>query len=316
MVILVDFRKQLVKQIKNNRPAVCTLGTFDGVHIGHKRLLETTKVEARRRQYRSLAVVFRNQPKELIEQNSKNGYLTSFALRKRLLEEQNLDGIAYIDFDQSIRRMSAQQFLQCLKNIVGVNVFVLGPGARLGHDRANISDLSKTMVQSGIEVIEASSKDLNGMMISSSSIRKAIESGNVESASKMLGRPYMITGMVEHGEKRGTQIGFPTANIGLDEPLVIPGDGVYASLITFDNKEHDTATSVGVRPTFGQNKRTIESYIIDFSGNIYSKNIELKFIKRLRNELKFTSVDLLVEQMKKDIVKTRQVLQLPNEHQI
>ena len=308
MVILVDFRQQLVKQLKNNRPSVCTLGTFDGVHIGHKGLLETTKTEAQRRQARSLAVVFRNQPKELIELSSKKGYLTSFNLRKRLLEEQNLDGIAYIDFDQSIREMSAHQFLQCLKNILGVNVFILGPGAKLGHDRASIYDLSKTMTQSGIEIIEAISKDLNGMMVSSSSIRKEIESGNVESASKMLGRPYMMTGAVEHGEKRGTKIGFPTANIGLTEPLVIPADGVYASLITFDNKEYHSATSVGVRPTFGQNRRTIESYIIDFSGTIYNKNIELKFIKRLRNELKFASVDLLVEQMKNDIEKTRQVL--------
>lgn len=302
------FVEELRSQLGNAEACVAALGTFDGVHIGHRRLLKTAKATARERNLRSVAIAFRRQPRSVIRPDVTQAYLASLPMRRQILEEQGLDSVVFIDFDESVRMLSASQFLGRLASVAGVKVLVLGPGARLGHDRAGIRELAADAAGTGVEVIEVPAETREGEVVSSSSIRNALERGNVESASMMLGRSYVLDGTVEHGDHRGRQLGYPTANIVPVEGLTVPGDGIYATRLWCDGEGRDAATSIGVRPTFNGHGRRIEAYVLDFSGDLYGKPVGLEFVKRLRGELKFDSPGLLIEQMKKDVEETRVAL--------
>jgi len=290
-------------------PTVATIGTFDGVHLGHQALLDQVRKEASARGAKSVALVFKEQPRAFIKPGTQVSYLSDFESRQEILTDLGIDHVVELEFGSAIQQLSSADFVSALRERIGLTALILGPGAMIGADRAGVEQLSAASSYSGIDFLGVPSIVVDGEAVSSSVIRIAIVSGNCELAARMMGRNYSISGIVASGEQRGREIGFPTANIEPEFPITVPENGIYATLVEVDGEVHKAATSIGVRPTFETDGgRTIEAYLLDFDGDLYTKRLRLEFVKRLRAEVAFESVDELVEQMNKDVEQTRQIL--------
>ena len=300
-------------------PTVATIGTFDGVHLGHRALLRQVRHEAEARSARSVALVFREQPRAFFNPGKKVSYLCDFEARIAMLGETGVDEIVELEFGLTIQKLSSEEFVVGLRDRIGLEALIVGPGARIGADQARVEELASPRSGgtgpggsggvSGVEFIAAPAAMVDGHAVSSSAIRKAVMEGRCESAAKMLGRNYSITGTVGAGEKRGRDLGFPTANLETDFAVTVPENGIYATLATVDGATYRAATSIGVRPTFDTDGgRTIEAFLLDFEGDLYTKRLRLEFVTRLRSEVAFDSVDELVEQMNRDVEETHEVL--------
>ncbi|MEE8046381.1 MAG: riboflavin biosynthesis protein RibF, partial [Dehalococcoidia bacterium] len=292
-------------------PTVATIGTFDGVHLGHRALIQRVKHEAENRNANSVAIVFVRQPRAYITPDAVVSYLCDFEDRKSMLNELGVDQIIPIEFGAEIQKLSAQTFVAGLHETFNLRALVVGPGARIGSDRVGVEQLnsSNSSAIAGIEFISVAAEMIEDQQVSSSAIRNAIKAGHLEIASKMLGRNYSIEGPVAGGDERGRELGFPTANIEQDPGITVPDNGIYATLAEVDGKIYQAATSIGVRPTFETDgARKIESFLLDFDGDLYTKQLRLEFVSRLRGEVAFESVKQLVAQMKKDVEQTREIL--------
>jgi riboflavin kinase/FMN adenylyltransferase len=290
-------------------PTVATIGTFDGVHLGHQALLKRVQDEAAARGAKSVALVFKEQPRAFIKPGVQVSYLSDFESRRDILKDIGIDHVVELEFGSAIQKLSSDDFVAALQERIGLNALILGPGAMIGADRAGVEQLSAASSHPDIDFIGVHSIVVDGEPVSSSVIRIAIVSGNCELASRMLGRNYSIEGVVARGEQQGREIGFPTANIEPDFPITVPANGIYATVVEVDGEVHIAATSIGVRPTFETDGgRTIEAYLLDFDGDLYTKRLRLEFVERLRTEVAFESVDQLVEQMNQDVEQTRQIL--------
>ena len=290
-------------------PTVATVGTFDGVHLGHQALIDRARTEAKKRGAKAVALVFREQPRAFIKPSNQVTYLSDIESRRSIMEEKGIEHVVELEFGSSIQKLSSDEFVSALKERIGLVSLVVGPGAMIGADRAGVEQLSSGSVHTDIDFLGVPSIVVDGEAVSSSVIRIAVVSGNCELASKMLGRNYSINGVVAHGEKRGREIGFPTANIETQFPFTVPENGIYATLVEVDGIIHKAASSIGVRPTFEEDGgRTIEAFLLDFDGDLYTKRLRLEFVKQLRAEVAFESVEQLVEQMTKDVEQTREVL--------
>ena len=288
--------------------AVC-VGTFDGVHLGHRSLLNATKNAAAERSLASVAITFRQQPRSVINPDHHARYLCSLEERLELLEGVGLDVVAPVDFDDSVRRLSPSEFIHALKETVGLQVLVIGPGARQGHDRLGNAELIAIGSRNGFEVVEAQPAKVGEEFVSSSAIRKRVENGQVEKAAALLGRDYSLSGPVVHGDRRGRELGYPTANVAASADCVLPLDGIYATRALLDDgTQHLAATSIGVRPTFGEGERMIEAYLLDFDGSLYDRRLTLQFVRRLRGQVAFDGVPELTEQIRNDVEETRALL--------
>lgn len=302
-----DLEKKLLG-LELGRPVAVTVGTFDGVHLGHRRLLEVLRNEAGQAELASVAVTFEKQPRSLIDPNADVTYLATLDHRIELLRETGVDAVLPVRFDDHLREQSADQFLALLNKAAGAELLIFGEGARLGHDRLTATELRPLADERGIRIVEVPAVNIPTGVVSSSAIRKALFAGEVKVATQMLGRQYRIAGTVVKGDQRGRELGFPTANIEPAEHLAVPANGIYATVISIAGQRHMAATSVGVRPTFGGGERLTEAYILDFEGDLYGQSIELEFVERLRGEVKFDGVEPLISQMKLDVSETRAVL--------
>jgi len=290
-------------------PTVATIGTFDGVHLGHLALLKRVQDKAAKSGAKSVALVFREQPRAFIKPSKQVTYLSDFETRRDILKEIGVDHVIELNFSAAIQQLSSDNFIGALKERIGLISLILGPGAMIGSDRAGVEQLSAADTHTDIEFIGVPSIVVDGEAVSSSVIRIAIVSGNCELAAKMLGRNYSIRGVVSNGEKRGRQIGFPTANIEPEFTVTVPDNGIYATLVKINDVTHKAATSIGVRPTFETDGgRTIEAFLLDFDGDLYTKRLHLEFVQRLRAEVAFETVEQLIEQMNKDVDQTREIL--------
>mgnify|MGYP004001286767 CR=1 FL=1 len=292
-------------------PTVATIGTFDGVHLGHRALIKRVTQEADKRSARSVAIVFVRQPRAYITPDAAVSYLCNFEARERMLSELGIDQIIPVEFGADIQQLSAEEFVSKLQGKFDLKALAVGPGARLGSDRVGVEQLneSKSANIADIEFISVAAEMIEDQQVSSSAIRNAIKAGHLEIASKMLGRNYSIEGPVEGGDERGRELGFPTANIDQDPGLTVPDNGIYATFATVDGKVYKAATSIGVRPTFeADGARKIEAFLLDFDGDLYTKQLHLEFVTRLRGEVAFESVKQLVAQMNKDVEQTREIL--------
>ncbi len=289
------------------------VGTFDGVHLGHRKLLGLVRDEARERGLASVALTFRQQPRSVIRPDLPFSYLCEFDERLELLRGLGLDALAVADFDENVRRLSAEQFLTIVQSALKLKLLVLGPNAKQGHDQLGGAALRGLGRRLGFDVISADPAAVDGVPVSSSAIRKALAEGRVGGAAEMLGRRFSLTGDVQPGDRRGRELGFPTANLGPFAHATVPMDGIYATWAWLDGERYKAATSIGVRPTFGQgNERRVEAYILDFEGDIYGRRLRLEFVGRLRDEIAYTGPGPLIEQIKKDVSMTRAVLGQPD----
>jgi riboflavin kinase/FMN adenylyltransferase len=290
-------------------PVVLTIGVFDGVHLGHQHLIQQTTSEAHRRGYQSAVVTFITHPRDVLHRESGIQYITNLEERQCLLKRQGVDYVVPITFSLELSRYSARKFVSLLCDLLHMKGMVVGPDFALGHGRQGTVTVLREMGEEMGFFIEAVDFVLQSdSTISSTAIRRALADGNVDEANTLLGRPFRLTGTVERGYGRGQQLGVPTANIGIPANILIPGDGVYATWSWLNGNWYPSATSIGIRPTFGECSRTVETYMIDFKGEIYGWPLRLEFVRRLRDELSFPSVKDLVAQMHRDVDEVRSIL--------
>jgi riboflavin kinase/FMN adenylyltransferase len=278
------------------------LGNFDGIHIGHQQLINTMISKAKDLGIKSSLLLFKNHTKATIDNNKPN-MITSNEQKFKICEELGIDIIYLLDFDDSLMKLSGEDFI---KNIIidkmNCKLLVVGFDYRFGY---KASGDSKLLLELGkkhnIDVIVLDPVYKNNEVISSSIIRNLVAIGHMDEVTNILGRPYSILGKVITGKNRGNKLGFPTANIELMDNYVIPKNGVYITNTIVDNKKYLSATNIGYNPTFNEDILKIETYILDFSENIYGKTIEVEFIDFLRDDIKFKNKEELINQMNLDI---------------
>jgi riboflavin kinase/FMN adenylyltransferase len=300
---------QELAKISPPRDTVLTIGTFDGVHLGHQQLLQRLKALADSSGLLAAVLTFRNHPRLVLNSELELSYITTLEDRLDLLRGQGIDLVISVDFTRDLSLLGAREFVGLLCGHLKMKSLVVGPDFALGHGReGDISTLMHLGEEMGFRVQAIGPTMTEGDVVKSSKTRGLIAQGDVETASRMLGRWYALTGLVVEGDRRGRLLGFPTANLSLDPSIVIPADGIYATWVVVDGRRYQGATCIGLRPTFGVNGRTVETFILDFQGDIYGKPITLEFAGRLRDEQAFPNVEALVEQMKIDVAQTRAVL--------
>ena len=278
---------------------IATTGFFDGVHCGHRLVIERLVTLARERGDESLVVTFWPHPRAVLQDGARElRLLTTLEEKKALLASLGVDRVEVLDFTRSFAALTAAQFLRdVLQARFGVTTLLMGYDNRLGSDRLTAGALKSLADDIGLELIEL---DPLGT-VSSTRIRKNLEEGKVEEASGMLGYGYSLTGVVVAGNRLGRTIGFPTANMRLYEPLkLVPGRGVYVVEVQVLGKTWRGMTNIGLRPTVGGTFTTIETHILDFDEDIYGLPLTITFLRRLRDEVHFPSLEALKEQLAKD----------------
>ncbi len=297
-----------LSQYVSGRSTVVTIGVFDGVHLGHAHLLKGVKEEARRLKAAPCVVTFVNHPRSVLQPGAQVKYITTLERRLELLKELGIKAVVPLIFDESLSQLSARDFVYALGGHLHMKAMIIGPNFALGHKReGNVKVLAELGGEMGFSVKVMEPLSVDGQMISSTVIREAISKGDVRKAGKMLGRYFSLSGEVVRGDGRGKGMGFPTANLKIADELMLPKDGIYAAWAYVDGKRLMAATSVGVRPTFGENARTVEAYIMNFQGELYGKQVTLDFCQRLRDELRFDTVEALQAQIELDVQQTRKI---------
>ena len=301
--------EQELEQAHIDRESVLTIGVFDGVHRGHQRLIAKVVAEANANGAAAGVLTFRNHPDSVLNPNFRPHYITSVAERTRLMEELGVDFVVPVTFDREVAGLRARKFTKLLSSNLRMRGLVVGPDFAMGYKReGNVEALSTLGAELGFSVSVVDLLSDGGDAVHSTSIRKALVDGNVKDVAKKLGRNFSMSGTVVTGDKRGRTLGFPTANIEVGPDMVVPGNGIYATLAFVDGERHMAATSIGTRPTFDGKGRTIEAFLLEFDSNLYNRQLRLEFVQRLRDELKFDSVDALLEQMELDVEQTRRLL--------
>ena len=312
---------QIIRDISAIKPEPCvaTIGFFDGVHAGHRYLIQQVKEIAAAKGLRSALVTFPVHPRKVMNAAYRPELLTTPKEKISLLADIGVDYCLMLDFTPDISQLTAREFMnRLLKERYQVKCLVIGYDHRFGHNRSEgFEDYVCYGKEIGIEVIRAQAytSDIEigtarNIPVSSSLIRKLLHEGEVEIAARCLKYEYFLDGTVVGGYQVGRKIGFPTANLSVDDPdKLIPADGVYAVWVTFDGKTYMGMLNIGVSPTIDNGpNRTIEENILHFHSNIYDKFIRLTFVKRTRPELKFSSIDELIVQLHKDAEETEAIL--------
>jgi len=287
-----------------------TIGVFDGVHRGHQVILRQLVEGAHAAGSQAVVLTFSSHPAAVLGHRELK-CLTTPAERAELLGAQGVDLVITHPFDEKVAALSAAEFMKPLKDRLGLKHLLVGYDFALGKGRegnaARLSEIGREMGYS-VQVMEAVS-DESGV-ISSSSIRKLVAVGKVEEAAEMLGRYYALSGPVVHGDARGHLIGYPTANIVAPSEKAIPAFGIYACWAQVSGERHLAAISIGVRPTFeyDQPDVRVEAYLLDFNANLYGQTVTLEFVKRLRDEMKFPSVEALTAQIDSDVQTVRKLI--------
>ncbi|MCC6574190.1 MAG: riboflavin biosynthesis protein RibF [Planctomycetes bacterium] len=288
------------------RPVV-TVGNFDGVHLGHQYLVAELIEWARREHAPSIAVTFSVHPRELVTGNPMPA-LTTPEHKRRLLTELGVDAVVLVDFDRALQQRSARDFMDLyIKGRLNARAMLVGFNNRIGKDGEGTTRvLAEIGREIGVDVREAERIEVSGHAMSSSAIRNHVAHGDFLWARKMLGRPYSIVGVVQHGDQRGGKIGFPTANIDL-AGLAFPPQGVYGVRLRLSGKNYLGAANIGTRPTVDPARTTplLEVHVLDFSGDLYGKEVEVEFLFKVRDEQKFSGLDALKAQLAKDVSEIR-----------
>lgn len=293
-------------------PKVATIGFFDGVHRGHRYLIEQVCEVARMRGYESAVVTFPIHPRKVMQSDFTPCLLTACEEKQYLLSRTGISHCIMLPFTKELAGLSAFQFMRLLHTTYNVRVLVIGHDHRFGHKRSEgFSDYERYGCELGIEVLRARAYPYNNTTsVSSSLIRRLLLLGNVEEASELLGYAYFIEGIVVGGYRVGRRIGFPTANISLvDQDKLVPSSGVYAVRVGLDGCEYGGMLSIGRRPTLeSAGERSIEVHIFDFQGDIYDRKLRISFLTRTRGEQRFDSLEELKAQLHRDEVQIRTYL--------
>jgi len=298
--------------------AAVTIGTFDGVHLGHRALIGRTVERARAQGLSAVAVTWDRHPIATLRPGHEPSLLTSGERKLELIDALGVDVAAVLAFDNDLSSWPPELFARrVLASGLGARVVIVGQGWRFGHKAAgDVETLTKLGAELGFDVEALELAAAGGGTVSSSRVRAAVGAGDVELAAALLGRPFDVDGLVVRGAARGAGLGYPTANIEVDPMLARPARGAYAGRARTANGWYQAAISVGVRPTFGGDPASspllIEAYLLDFDGDLYGRELRIEFWKRLHDDLKFDSVDDLISQIEADVEATRALAARPD----
>lgn len=300
-----------IHDFTTSNKTVFTLGTFDGVHVGHTKIIERL-LNSSSEEEQSLILTFFPHPRMVLQKESDIKLLNTIEERTQLLEKAGLQNLIIHPFDQAFSRLTAEEFVKnILVDIFNIKKIIIGHDHRFGRNRtANIDDLILYGKEYGFDVVQISAQEIDEVSISSTKIRNALNEGKITLANEYLGYNYFFSGTVIHGKKLGRTIGFPTANLQIEETYkLIPAIGVYAVKCIVGSQKINGMLNIGTNPTVEGQKLSIEVHLLDFDGDLYEQKITVELVQRIRDEQKFSSVDDLKAQLHKDALFARQLFE-------
>ncbi len=287
----------------NPRASVVTIGTFDGVHVGHKAILNRLVTSAQKEDLDTIVLTFFPHPRMVLQTDSSIKLINTINERTDLMSKTGLDHLIIHPFTKAFSRLTALEFVRdILVNKLNIKKIVIGYDHRFGRNRnANIEDLKAFGLTYGFDVEEISAQELNEVAVSSTKIRNALKLGDIQTANNYLGYSFMLSGKVINGKAIGRTIQYPTANLELTQDYkLVPKEGVYIVKAVLENKMTYGLTSIGTNPTVGGTIKTIETHFLDFNDDLYDKNLTIEFLSRIRDEETFGSIDALKNAIKRD----------------
>ena len=291
-----------------DKDTVLTVGVFDGVHLGHRHLLDHL-IDWAGPTCVPTVITFSNRPVTVFRPGTFPSYLTTPEHKETLLRGAGIDLVISLEFTEELSRVSARQFAELLTNSMQMKGLVLGPDSALGQGReGDLAYMKAEGERLGFWVRTVPPLEIHTQPVKSRVIREALVAGNVSGGATLLGRNHSLNGSVVVGDQRGRTLGFPTANIDVYPGLLWPGDGIYATWAHFGGERHLSATSIGVRPTFGLTQRLVEVYVMDFSGDLYGQHMDVEFVEKVRNQETFADIDTLIARIEQDVADSRAVL--------
>ena len=305
-----EFARQEMRRFAPSRGTALTIGNFDGVHLGHQHIVRFLVERAAADGLQPGAVTLYPDPVRVLRPQEPMQYLTSLEERIELLRALGLELVVPLTFTSELAEASPRAFVSVLRDELDLRLLIMGPDNAFGRNREGSPE---SMAQIGKELgfeIEVMPAPLTSeaTTVSSTAIRKALLDGDLRAVEALLGRRYSLRGPVVHGEERGRTLGFPTANIAVTADRALPAYGVYATWAFVGETRYASATSIGVRPQFDGEHASVETFVFDFQGNFYDETMRIELVERLRAELKFESVDALIQQMNADVELSRQIL--------
>jgi len=302
-------REELRRAAAPGRSAAVAIGVFDGVHRGHRHLIGQLVERARRDGLAPLVVTFHPHPRTVVRPETPLTYLCGLEERVELLRALGVDAVAVLAFTSELAQLSAREFVSLVVEELRMKLLVLGADFALGRGREGTTDvLARIGGEMGFAVDVVSLLAASGEKVGSTAVRHALARGDMETVASLLGRPFSLRGPVIKGAERGKGLGFPTANMAFGQDRALPAFGVYVTRAYLREGVFPAVTNIGLRPTFGEDKPTVETFVLDFRGEVYGQELRIELLHRLRGEVRFPSPEALREQIEKDVAATRAYL--------
>jgi len=286
-----------------------TIGVFDGVHAGHRYLLKKLQERAAERNLLSGVVTFSPHPQSVLHPRSQLPWLTSLEDRVGAFRKLGVNIVSVLTFTPKVARLSAQEFISLIKKNLGMRGILVGPDFALGKGKEGNIDLLRSLgCEMGFSVDVIPPFKINGEIVSSTLIRRALAEGDMGKVKNLMGRYFYLEGKVITSEKRGRVLGFPTANLDIKPQQALPENGIYAAIAQVEGGHFPSATNVGIRPTFGTGEEMVETHLLNYKGDLYGKDMRVEFVQKLRDEERFSSSEELKTQIEKDIREVEAIL--------
>lgn len=288
-------------EIKLSKATIATIGTFDGIHIGHQKILNSLVRFAKENSLKSVVITFDPHPRKIINKINSIELINTIEEKKEKLKTLGIDYLIVQKFDEKFSETEANKFVEILKNNINIEKLIVGYDHRFGKNRnADINDLKKYGKELNFEVIEIDALEIEEVNISSTKIRSAIKDGNIRLANSYLGYKFFLSGEVVKGHSRGKELGFPTANLKIDEDKIIPKSGVYLVKSIIGLQDIYGMMNIGYNPTFNNKSKKIETHFFNLNKNLYGKIIKIELLEYIREEKRFETVDDLIQMLKLD----------------
>ncbi len=303
---------QNIKDFKDSQSfIVLTLGMYDGVHLGHQKILEEVVRRAKEHHGKSVLLTFSPHPRKVLQEGVELKMLSLQEEKLALLEKIGLDYVIIHPFTKEFSRLNSIDFVRdLLVNQLGVNQLVIGHDHHFGRNReGSFNDLEELSEVYGFELFKIEAQHFSEITVSSTKIRNALLTGEIEKANRLLHYPYSIEGVIIHGDKIGRTLNFPTANLKVDHEKLIPQNGVYLFQTIYHAKHYYGLVNIGTRPTLQEKENRIEAFLFDFNQEIYDEKLKIEFLKKIRDEKKFDSIDALKKQIESDYQKAKEIIQ-------
>jgi len=302
-----------INEFSSINKTILTIGTFDGVHLGHQKVLERLTNSAKENNLESTVLTFFPHPRTILNPNKPLKLINSVKERTELLNRSKVDNLIIHPFDKNFSELDPEKYVvEILVKKLKAKIILIGYDHKFGKNRtADITDLKIYGKKYGFKVIEIKAEEISNIAISSTKIRKAISEGNISTAKKYLGYDFSLSGKIVHGKSIGRTLGFPTANIEVKEEYkLLPKNGVYLIQSVINHNKYFGMMNIGIKPTIKESSKTIEVNFFDFEGDLYHKNIEVNIKKFIRDEIKFDSLELLKSQILKDKINCNSIIDI------